>query len=72
MFEIYNCRECFGYTYLHTSNKKMQSLLFAYCEGRSTLWNMFFGWRKSTNDNKMFFWIPSRKIDELLKIAENF
>lgn len=30
---IYNCKERFGYTYLWTSDKKMQSLLFAYCGG---------------------------------------
>lgn len=68
---IYNCKERFGYTYLWTANKKMQSLLFAYCEGRSALWRMFLGWRK-THDNQTFFWIPSRKVDELLEIAENF
>ena len=69
---VYNCKERFGYTYLWTSNKKMQDILFAYCEGRSALWRMFLGWRKSTKDNQIFFWIPSRKVDELLKIAENF
>ena len=68
---IHNCKECFGYTYLWTSDKKMQGLLFAYCEGRSALWRMFLGWRKSTRD-KTFFWIPSRKVNELLEIAENF
>jgi hypothetical protein len=49
----------------------MQGLLFAYCEGRSALWRMFLGWRKTTKD-QTFFWIPSRKVDELLEIAENF
>ena len=58
---IYNCKERFGYTYLWTSDKKMQSLLFAYCEGRSALWRMFLGWRKT-----------SSKVDELLEIAKNF
>ena len=69
---IYNCKERFGYTYLWTCDKKMQGLLFAYCKGRSALWRMFLGWRKSTRDNQVFFWIPSRKVDELLEIAENF
>lgn len=68
---IYNCKERFGYTYLWTCDIKMQGLLFAYCEGRSTLWRMFFGWRKSVND-QAFFWIPSRKVNELLDIAEDF
>lgn len=69
---ICNCKEHFGYTYLFTCDKKMQGLLFAYCEGRSALWRMFFGWRKSTKDNQMFFWIPSHKVNELLEIAEKF
>lgn len=69
---IHNCKKRFGYTYLWTTNKTMQSVLFAYCERRSALWRMFLGWRKSTKDDKMFFWIPSRKVDELLKIAKNF
>jgi len=69
---IYNyCKKRFGYTYLGTTDKKMQSLLFAYCEGRSALWRMFLGWR-ATEGNQTFFWIPSRKIKELLEIAENF
>lgn len=68
---IYNCKEHLGYTYLWTTDKKMQCLLFAYCEGRSALWRMFFGWRK-TRDDQTFFWIPSRKVDELLEIAKNF
>ena len=69
---IYNCKESCGYTYLWTCNQKMQGILLAYCEGRSALWNMFFGWRKTSNDNQMFFWIPSHKVNELLEIAENF
>jgi hypothetical protein len=67
---IFKCKKRFGYTYLCTNDKKMQALLFAYCEGRSALWRMFLGWRKTTKDDRMFFWIPSRKIDELLEIAE--
>lgn len=68
---IYNCKKRFGYTYLWTTNKKMQGLLFAYCEGRSALWRIFLGWRLTKHD-QTFFWIPSRKINELLEIAENF
>lgn len=68
---IFICKKRFGYTYLCTSNKKIQSLLFAYCEGRSALWRMFLGWR-ATKDNQTFFWIPSNKINELLEIAKNF
>lgn len=71
MFEIYNCKERFGYTYLWTCDKKMQSILLSYCEGRSVLWRMFFGWRKTTSKDQMFFWIPSHKLDDLIEIAKN-
>ena len=72
MFEIYNCKERFGYTYLWTCDKKIQSILLGYCEGRSALWRMFLGWRKTTCKEQMFFWVPSRKLDDLIKIAEKF
>lgn len=72
MIEAYNCKECFGYTYLWTADSKLQKILLAYCEGRSYWWNIFLGWRKTTGNNQMFFWIPSRKIEGLIKIAENF
>lgn len=73
---IYNCKERFGYTYLWTCNKTIQNVLFAYCEGRSVLWNMFLGWRKThviktDNTEQMFFWIPSRKVNILIKLAED-
>lgn len=71
MREIYNCKERFGYTYLWTCDKKIQSIFFAYCEGRSVLWNMFLGWRR-TVINQAFFWIPTRKVEKLLEIAKNF
>ncbi len=71
MFEIYNCKERFGYTYLWTCNKKIQNVLLDYCEKRSALWRIFLGWRKTTCENKMFFWIPSRKLDNLIEIAKN-
>lgn len=70
--QVYNCKERFGYTYLWTRDKKIQDILFAYCEGRSRFWNMLFGWRKTTKENQTFFWIPSRKVKELIKIAKTF
>lgn len=72
MFEIYNCKERFGYTYIWTCNKKVQSVLLGYCEGRSALWRMFLGWRKTYGDDQMFFWIPSRKVEGLIEIAKYF
>lgn len=69
-WEIYNCKERFGYTYLWTSNKEVQNILFAYCEGRSYLWNLFFGWRRTYYDDSMFFWIPSRKLERLINLSK--
>ena len=70
--QVYNCKKHFGYTYLWTCDKKIQDILFAYCEGRSCFWNMFFGWRKTTKENQMFFLIPSRKVKKLIEIAKTF
>ena len=72
MLEIYNCKERFGYTYLWTCDKKMQSVLLSYCEGRSALWRMLFGQRKTTDKEQMFFWVPSCKLDNLIEIAKKF
>lgn len=66
---IHKMRKCFGYTYLWTCDKEMQNVLLGYCEGRSILWRMFLGWRRTTKE-QMFFWIPSRKIDYLIEIVE--
>lgn len=73
---VYNCKERFGYTYLWTCNETMQNVLSAYCEGRSFLWNMFLGWRKTRrnkadNTEQAFFWIPSRKVDILIRLAKD-
>ena len=67
---IYNCKERFGYVYLWTCNEKMQNILHAYCEGRSALWRMFLGWRKTDSENQQFFWIPKNKIDFLMELGE--
>ena len=67
---IVNCKERFGYTYFWTCDKAMSDILEAYCEGRSFLWNIFFGWRKTDKDCKLFYWIPTRKIETLINLAE--
>ena len=67
---VYNCKERFGYTYLWTCNETMQNILFAYCEGRSFLWNMFFGCRVIRKE-QIFFWIPSRKVEILIRFAKD-
>jgi len=71
MIQVYNCKERFGYTYLWTCDRTMQNVLFAYCEGHSFLWNMFLGWRKTTCKDQMFFWIPSRKVEILIRFAKD-
>ena len=67
---VINCKERFGYTYLWTCDRTMCNVLYAYCEGRSRLWNTYLGWRKTTKDEKVFFWIPSNKIENLIDIAK--
>ena len=37
----------FGYTYYTTKDTLEIALLESYCLGKSFLWNMFLGWRKS-------------------------
>ena len=68
---IINCKERFGYTYLWTSDRIMCNILFAYCEGRSRLWNMYLGWRKTTKNGVNFFWIPSNKVEDLFDLAKD-
>lgn len=71
MIQVYNCKERFGYTYLWTRDKIMQNIFHAYCEGRSSIWRMFFGWRRSNKDNQAFFWIPSNKLEMLISFAND-
>lgn len=51
-----------------------QNILFAYCEGHSFFWNVFFGWRRTKFDDElkkdfMYFLIPSRHYETLKKFA---
>ncbi len=57
------------YTSYHTNDTTMQNICFAYCEGRSFLWNMFFGWRRTYNKEMMEFILPSNKIKILKNLA---
>ena len=67
---IIDCKERFGYTYLWTCDKIMSDILGAYCEGHSFLWNVFLGWRKTEKDGKEFYWIPTKKVETLINLAE--
>lgn len=42
-----------------------QEILFAYCEGKGYIWQIFLGWRSTYKDNCMTFWIPTKSIEEL-------
>lgn len=63
-------KQFLGYSYVGTNDKKLQAILFAYCEGRSILWRMFLGWRKTSSNNVALFWIPSHKLNSLIYIAK--
>lgn len=67
---IVNCKERFGYAYIWTCDRTMSNILSAYCEGRSYLWNCFFGWRKTNKNNQEFYWIPVKKLELLIKLAK--
>ena len=44
-----------------------------YCAGKSYLWNLFFGWRKTDKKNKMTYIIGNKaynKIQDILKLWE--
>lgn len=62
-----NMKERCGYAYVSTKDKKEQDFLFEYCESRSIIWNMFLGWRKTTIDDFMYFWIPKKVLEEVSK-----
>lgn len=70
---IINCKERLGYTYFWTTDREIQNILFAYCEGRGFWWNVFLGWRKTValenGVDQMYFWIPTRKLETLLDLV---
>ena len=61
----------FFYVYVWTDDIITKNIFEAYCEGRSRLWNYFFGFRMSTEDNQYYFWIPANKYDFLTYLALN-
>lgn len=67
-----NAKERFGYTKVIAYDNDEKKVLFAYCEGKSRLWQMFLGWRLSRADGATIFWIPSNKVEELIEIAKSF
>lgn len=66
-----NAKERFNYTYIITDDEIEQDILQAYCTGKSFLWNMYLGWRKTNlKTNQMYFWIPTNKIEELTSLID--
>ena len=53
------------YTDYTTNDPKMIALLFAYCEGRSRFWQIFFGWRSVNKDKVYRFIVPTIAVKEL-------
>lgn len=69
-----NAKERFGYTYIISSDPIEQNILEAFCEGKSSLWRMYFGWRRTkiekNGDETRFYWIPSDKVETLRYLSE--
>lgn len=48
----------------------MQELCILYCDSKSWLWRMFFGWRGTKRD-KMYFKLSKKQHDRILETAKN-
>jgi hypothetical protein len=44
-----------------TKDELMADFLFMYCEGKSALWRLFFGWRNTDKDTYTFYVRKSAK-----------
>ncbi len=64
----------FYHTYI-VSTIEESDLLDMYCEGRSALWRMFFGWRKTKKITDSMSWyyykVPKRIFELATKLAEH-
>lgn len=47
------------------------ALYFMYCDNKSFLWQMFFGWRRMDRDNNYTFIVPA-KIEKKVKTFKKF
>ena len=60
----------------YIDNKCMRDILMLYCEGKSYLWNAFFGWRRSHfRDGKWeysIYMIPERVYRMAMNIAKKY
>ena len=59
-----------------TDNEMVTDLLLMYCEGKSFLWNMFFGWRKTkvlpSGSNLCTFKVPYNIYQMATKVAKRY
>lgn len=67
-----NAKEKFGYTKVIAYDDDEKKVLFAYCEAKSRLWQMFLGWRELRADGAVIFWIPTKAINALENILRVF
>ena len=58
----------FGYALIIAYDTTVQNFLQAYCLGKSPIWNMFLGWRKTDSKGLMYFWIPKKDWSALVKL----
>ena len=69
-----NAKERFGYTYIISYDPIEQNILEAFCEGKSFLWKMYLGWRKTRIEKDgtetRFYWIPSNKVEILISLSK--
>ena len=65
-------------TYEIDSNKNLELLgyLEMYCKGKSKIWNLFFGWRKSivvgVNDYRYYYKVPKKIYKEAERFVEMY
>ena len=54
-----------------TNNKFEITLYFMYCDNKSFLWQMFFGWRRVDKDNNYTFIVPT-KVEKEVETLKKF
>lgn len=59
-----------------TDNELVTDLLLMYCDGKSFLWNMFFGWRETkvlpSGSNLCTFKVPDNVYQMAKKVAKRY
>lgn len=67
-------RKFLGFSEIIVSDRILQGVFCSYCAGKNRIWEMFFGWRKSSLNTSgietMTFLIPTKDIDYLFDMAQ--